>query len=386
MRFKLLAVSAATLLIFVLSAAVQATPLEESIEAQLEELNLEELVRYRDLVDPDFHEYLPQLDLQSILSGGGSSASVSDLLRHLATLLLREVFLSAVLLRQLVVVAVLSAFLTRLGTAFGETAVVRLAQVICFLVIFVIGLQSFRTVMSLAAETIDNMVSFMLAILPTLAALLAAAGGVTSAVIFHPVLVAIVGTVASTIRYILLPLIFGGAVIGLLAHFSSELPLSRLAGLVKQVAVTLLGLMFIVFSGVMAVRGAISPIADGVGLRTAKFLTKTFVPVVGGMFADAVEVVAGGSLLIKNAVGVFGLAVVFFMVAVPVLKVWAVVLIYKLVNAVIQPIVDSRVVDTISSLENTLTLVLAALATAGLMFFLVITVLVGLGNLAAVMR
>src|SRR5690554_1005022 len=259
MRFKLLAVSAATLLIFVLSAAVQATPLEESIEAQLEELNLEELVRYRDLVDPDFHEYLPQLDLQSILSGGGSSASVSDLLRHLATLLLREVFLSAVLLRQLVVVAVLSAFLTRLGTAFGETAVVRLAQVICFLVIFVIGLQSFRTVMSLAAETIDNMVSFMLAILPTLAALLAAAGGVTSAVIFHPVLVAIVGTVASTIRYILLPLIFGGAVIGLLAHFSSELPLSRLAGLVKQVAVTLLGLMFIVFSGVMAVRGAISP-------------------------------------------------------------------------------------------------------------------------------
>ena len=230
------------------------------------------------------------------------------------------------------------------------------------------------------------MVSFMYAILPTLAALLAAAGGITSAGIFHPVLVAMVSAVASAVRYLLLPLIFAGGVLGLLAHFSTELPLSRLAGFVKQTAVTVLGLMFIVFSGVMTVRGAVTPIADGVALRTAKFLTKTFVPVVGGMFADAVEVVAGGSLLIKNAVGIFGLAVVFFVVAVPIIKVWAVILIYKLTNAVIQPIVENRIVEAIASLENTLTLILASLATAGLMFFLIITVLVGLGNLAAVMR
>ena len=199
---------------------------------------------------------------------------------------------------------------------------------------------------------------------PALTALLAAAGGVTSAVVFHPVLVAMVGTVASAVRFILLPLIFGSAAIGLLAHFSEELPLSRLAGLTRQIAVTILGLLCVVFSGVIAVRGAISPIADGVGMRTAKFLTKTLVPVVGGMFADAVEVVAGGSLLIKNAVGVFGLGVVFFMVAVPVLKLWAVVLIYKVVAAVIQPIVDRQVVEAISGLEGSLTLVLAALVTA----------------------
>jgi stage III sporulation protein AE len=300
--------------------------------------------------------------------------------------MLREVMVSLALIRQLVVVAALSAILTRLEEAFGDSAVVRLAKAICFLVLIILGLQSFRAAVALAAETIDGMVSFMHAILPTLTALLAAAGGVTSAVVFHPVLVAMVGTVASAVRFILLPLIFGSAAIGLLAHFSEELPLSRLAGLTRQIAVTILGLLCVVFSGVIAVRGAISPIADGVGMRTAKFLTKTLVPVVGGMFADAVEVVAGGSLLIKNAVGVFGLGVVFFMVAVPVLKLWAVVLIYKVVAAVIQPIVDRQVVEAISGLEGSLTLVLAALVTAGLMFFLIITVVVGLGNLTAVMR
>lgn len=376
--------------LFVLALLMQqhaeASLLEESIEAQLEELDLDGLVRYTDLVEPDLQAYVPTLDLQGILTGMGGQLSIRDLFQQLIVLLLQEIVFSAVLLRQLVVVAALSAMLTRLSSAFGENAVVRLAQSICFLVIIVIGLQSFRTVMNLATETIDRMVSFMYAILPTLTALLAAAGGITSAAIFHPVLIAMVSAVASAVRYLLLPLIFAGGVLGLLAHFSAELPLSRLAGFVRQAAVTILGLMFIVFSGVMTVRGAVTPIADGVALRTAKFLTKTFVPVVGGMFADAVEVVAGGSLLIKNAVGVFGLAVVFFVVAVPIIKVWAVILIYKLTNAVIQPIVDNRVVEAIASLENTLTLILASLATAGLMFFLIITVLVGLGNLAAVMR
>ncbi|HHT72754.1 MAG TPA: stage III sporulation protein AE [Firmicutes bacterium] len=361
-------------------------PLEESIAAQLEELGLEGLMGYSELVDPDFRAYLPKLDLKGILAGGEGGAGVGELFRQLLALLLQEVVVSLALLRQLVVVAALSALLTQLGGSFGETAVINLAKAICFLVIIILGLQSCRAALALAADTIDKMVSFMYAILPMLASLLAAAGGVTSAVIFHPVLVAMVGAVASTVRYVLLPLIFGGAVIGLLAHFSTELPLSRLAGLARQVTVTLMGLLFVVFSGVMAVRGAISPIADGIGIRTAKFLTKTFVPVVGGMFSDAVEVVAGGSLLIKNAVGAFGLAMVFFLMAVPVLKLWAVVLIYKAVNAVTQPIVDERVVAAIASLEHSLTLVLAALATAGLMFFLVITVLVGLGNLTAVLR
>lgn len=380
-----LILAAVVLMVVLCPSASSDSLLHESIAAQLAELELEELARYSQLVDPNFQAFLPQLDLQEILAGG-STVGVGELFRQLLALLLQEIYLSLVLLRQLVVVAALSALLTQLGTAFGETAVVRLAKAICFLVIVILGLQSCRAALTLAADTVDSMVSFMQAMLPMLASLLAAAGGVTSAVIFHPVLVAMVGTVASAVRFILLPLIFGGAVLGLLGNFSEELPLSRLAGLAKQAVITVLGLLFVVFSGVMAVRGAISPIADGVGMRTAKFLTKTFMPVVGGMLADAVEVVAGGSLLIKNAVGVFGLAVIFFLVAAPVLKLWAVVLIYKLVSAVIQPIVDGRVVEAVATLENSLTLVLAAVVTVGLMFFLVITVLVGLGNLAAVLR
>ena len=86
------------------------------------------------------------------------------------------------------------------------------------------------------------------------------------------------------------------------------------------------------------------------------------------MFANAVEVVVGGSLLIKNTVEFFGLMLVFFMVALPSLKIWAIIFIYKVTGALLEPICDSRIIKTITSLESSLTLIFISLATVGLMF------------------
>jgi len=257
---------------------------------------------------------------------------------------------------------------------------------VCFLILLFIGLQSFRSALVVATSAIDDMVSFMYALLPLMATLLASVGGITSAAIFHPVLVAVAGSIAGLVRYVLFPLIYLSAVLGLLTHFSPQLQISRLAAFARQASIILLSSFFVLFSGVMVVRGAIAPVADGVTLRAAKFLTKTFVPVIGGMFADAAEVVIGGSLLIKNGVGVFGLIVIFFLAVLPILKVWAIIFIYKFVGILTQPICDSRLVDALASLESSLTLILVAMATVALMFFLSITILIGFGNLAVIMR
>lgn len=90
--------------------------------------------------------------------------------------------------------------------------------------------------------------------------------------------------------------------------------------------------------------------------------------------------------MIKNTLGVFGMAVIFFLVALPVIKIWVIVLIYRLAAALIEPIGDQRISSAVTSMAGALTLVMVSLATVALMFFLVITILVGIGNLAAVMR
>ncbi len=359
--------------------------LEETVRAQLEELDLGHLLSFSEYVEREYQEFIPTLDYRKLLEGGLKKAP-GELLQVLAHSFLKELYLSIHFLRQLIVVGILTALLQRLAQAFGSKTVLNLAFGVCLLVLVLVALQSFQAVMALAADTVDNMVSFMQSLLPLLSTLLLTVGAISSSTVFHPLLWGLVGTIASLVHYLLLPLIMFGTAFGLVSHFAEDLPFSRFSGLLKQAVVTLLGALFIVFSGFMVVKGAIAPVADGVSLRAAKYMTKTFIPVAGGMFADAMEVVVGGSLLIKNGVGVFGLAVVAFLVATPLLKIWAMLLIYKLVGVLLEPICDQRVVQTLSTVESSLSLVFACLGTVALMFLLCISILVGIGNLAVVMR
>lgn len=360
-------------------------PIQESLQAQLEALDLDQLLRFTEYVDEDFRELLPSLDLRD-LAAGSAARSPGDLLRRLLRSFLREVYLSMNLLRQLAVIGILAALLERLSGSFGSQMVVDLAFAVCFLILVLLGLQSFSTAAGAAQEAVRTMVEFMHSLLPMLSTLLVAVGGITSAAVFHPLLWALVSTLASLVQRLLLPLILLSTAFSLISQFSSGLAFPKLGGLFRQAVITILGIMFIVFSGFMVVRGAIAPIADGISLRTAKYLTKTLIPIAGGMFADAVEVVVGGSLLIKNAVGVFGLAMILLLVAAPLLKLVAMVFVYKLVGALLEPLCDKRLVQTLAALESSLVLVIIALGTAALMFFLAITILVGLGNLAVFVR
>ena len=359
---------------------------QESIRAQLEELDLGQLLRFTETLEEGYRELVPSLHWRDLTAGATTSRSVGELLALLLQSFLGELSLSLALLRQLLVIGILAALLQRLSTSFGSKMVVDLAFAVCFFVLVLLGLQSFRLAAGIAQETVDTMVSFMHSLLPMLATLLVAVGGVTSAAVFHPLLWALVITIASLVQHLLLPLILLSTAFSLVSSFSSEFAFPKLGGLLRQAVITILGVMFIVFSGFMVVRGAIAPITDGISLRTAKYLTKAFIPIAGGMFADSLEVVVGGSLLIKNAVGIFGLVMILCLMAAPLLKVLAMVFIYKLVGALLEPISDRRLLQALAVLESSLVLVMIALGTAALMFFLAITILVGIGNLAVFMR
>lgn len=360
--------------------------LADSIREQLRVLELEDLTKYAEVIDPDYRHYLPDLDWRNVLNNDLNRIDINQLLRLLISTLLKEIVLSAHLLKQLMVVAILSAFLHQLQSAFASETLVDMAFAVSFLVIVFIGLQSFRTALNLAYSSLNDMATMMYALLPIMASLLAAVGGITSAALFHPILISVVTAIVSLSKTLLFPLLNVNAIVGLVAHFSKQFPLARLAGLLRQACILLLSLFFTVFLGVLTVRGAIAPIADGIALRTAKLFTSSFVPVIGSMFANAVEVVVGGSLLIKNTIGIFGLMLIFLMAALPSLKIWAIILIYKLIGALLEPICDSRIIKVLASLESSLTLIFISLATVALMFFLAITIFIGFGNLTVIMR
>src|SRR5690606_31102933 len=299
-----------------------ANPLYEAVEEQLRRLDTGELDAFFQGLDEEIRRQLPVQSLGDLLLDPGDDLRLDPvaLARDLLQYLSREVLVQSRLLAPLVLLAVLCALLQNLASSLSRAAT-DLGFLVAYMVVIFLGVQSFALASGIGRETMADMRSLMLALLPLLSTMLAAVGAFSSAALFHPLLITAVNLVVHVIDQVVFPLLLLAAVLGVVGRLAAEFPVSRLAGLLRQGAVVFLGLGFTLFLGVMVIRGAIAPVADGVGLRAAKFLAGTFIPVVGGMMADAVEVVVGGSLLVKNALGVLGMVTLLVLLAFPMMKV-----------------------------------------------------------------
>jgi stage III sporulation protein AE len=361
----------------------------QSLEEYMPGVDLETVEKFLEEMDRDIKAYMPELDLKEMvykLARGELGISAVEIMKGLIKYLFKELVANSRLLGQLLILAVLCAILQNVQSAFEQGTVGKIAWFVCFLVLLSLALGSFTIALQTGRQAIEDMVAFMNAMLPVLITLLTAMGNVTSAALFHPLTIVVLSTISTLVKNVVFPLIFFAVVLGLANNITSRVEVSRLASLLKEWSVGLLGLFFTVFIGFMMVQGIAGAVADGIAMRTAKFGIGVFVPVVGKLFSDALEAVVGTSLLLKNAVGLVGILAVFFICAFPVLKIVSIMIIYKTAAAVIQPIGDKLIADSLNVMGNSLTIVFAAVTAVGIMFFFVIAIVVGAGDFSLMLR
>jgi stage III sporulation protein AE len=235
-------------------------------------------------------------------------------------------------------------------------------------------------------EAIGSMISFVLALVPLLLALIAASGGLISAAFFHPVILFLMNMSGLFMQYIILPLLFLATLLSIVSTMSEQYKVSQLAALLRNWSIGLMGLFLTVFLGVISVQGASAAVTDGVTIRTAKFVTGNFIPVIGRMFTDATDTVVSASVLLKNTVGIAGVGILLIIVAFPAIKILMIAFIYKFAAAILQPLGGGPIITCLDIISKSVIYVFAALAIVSLMFFLCITVIIAAGNLTMMMR
>jgi stage III sporulation protein AE len=358
-------------------------------EKQLELLDLSQVEGFIRELDMELGEYLPDLSLIGLMNNireGNLGFEWRDFLNTLLKYLFRELLAASSLLGKIIVLAVVCVVLKNLQAAFEKGTTSKLAYAITYLAMITLALGSFTLAVNTARGAIDQMVSFMQSIMPIIFTLMVAVGGPTSAALLHPVIVAALGVFGTLTNNIVFPLIYLSAVLGIVGQISDGFQVSRFAGLLRQIGITLIGLFLTVFVGTLSLYGIAGSVADGIALRTAKFLTGSFIPVVGKMLSDAVETVVGASLLVTSALHVMAVIVILAMAAFPGLKILALVIIYKLAAALIQPFGDTQMSEALDAMGNSLIIVFAAVIAVGLMFFVALSAIVGVGNMTVMLR
>ncbi|BCJ85926.1 stage III sporulation protein AE [Effusibacillus dendaii] len=341
---------------------------------------------WRDLVD-QYSSFLPSTSSPNVITlMKDEGFSLQGILRGLVKFLFYEIAQNSVLLGSILVLAVLSALLENLQNAFERNNVSQIGFAVISIALIVLSVNSFMQAIGYAKQAIETMSSFMMGSIPLLLALMASSGAVTSTTLLYPTIVFVVNAFAGIVTYVVFPLIFFSAVMLMISEFSSRYKLSQLGGFLRTVGNWVLGAAFVVFLGVMAVKGSMGGIADGIALRTAKFATSTLIPVVGKMFSDSIDTVVGASMLVKNSIGVAGLIILALICTFPALKIISLAIVYSLSGAVMQPLGNSPVTSCLSTIGKTLFIVFSAMGTVGFMFFLSITMILMAGNIQLMVR
>ncbi len=355
------------------------------VEEELRHLDLQDPYSLLRRMDQETLELLPEWD-PAAWAKDGLKLDLPGLAGKIIRLLWREVVVNFNLLGKLLVLAVIAAVLARFQQAWDREGPGRLAESIIYLVLMGLVLQSFHFTLNLARGSLDRVTEFVQALLPGIFTLLTAAGGLTLASICHPVVWTGIALVVRAIKDLVFPLIYFAGIIGLVSMLAEGFSLSKLGGLARKLAIGLLGLLVALFLGVITIQGISVAVAEGVGFRAAKFVTGTFVPLVGSALADSMELAAGCSLLIKNGLGLFGAVAAVLICLHPAVKILAVALIYYLGSALVQPTGEERLAAALHEVGNIFLMVFAALAITGLMFFFCLTILTGLGNMTVMIR
>lgn len=307
------------------------------------------------------------------------------LVNSISSIFFEELRISLVLLSKILIITLISAILTNLQNTFENSSISELANYITYILIAILVIGSFNQLVTMAKLTIDRMVIFMQVLLPILLTLLVLTGGPNTKIIFHPMILTIVNIIGVMVKNFIFPLISFSFLVSVLSNLSKKVEFGKLSELCRQVITFIISGAFTVFIGIITIYGLSTKI-DGLTIRTAKFAVDRFIPIVGGFLSDAVEAVIGSSAILKNGIGMIGLILLMLIILTPLIKVTALLLLYKVIGAIIEPIGSSNVVKFFNDVSKALLLILISMVSVAIMFFITVTIIVDTGNSLLMLR
>lgn len=354
----------------------------------VDEVSLDGIQQYWDMLVNDYGGYLPEIEKQSLyeMINNKDSYSIKNILIGASEYLFHELILNGRLLGLLMMLTLFSILLQTMHAAFEKSAVSKIAYFVVYIVLLFISLNSFYVTVSYIEEAIDTMMSFMIALLPLILGLMATFGNIVTVSFFHPIVIFLIHLSGVLVSKFILPILFLSAILLIVSTLNENHKVTHLGNLFKSVGMGALGIFLTVFLGVMSVQGAASAIQDGVAMKTTKFITGNFIPVVGKTFTDAADTVLSASLLLKNAVGIVGMIIILLIVLFPAIKIFAIALMYKIAAAILQPVADGPMITSLNTISKYIGYMLGSLLAVSFMFFLAIVIIVVASNITLLLR
>lgn len=263
----------------------------------------------------------------------------------------------------------------------NKSDVTKIAHLACFLVIATITIATFIDVISMLKDVINALTTLMQTISPFMMAILIATGAITSTGIIQPLLLFVASAIGFIITYIVIPFLSISVAFNVISSISENLRLNKLSKLFSSSSMWIVSVILTIFLGILSLETSLSSSVDSLAVKTTQTAVSNFVPVVGKFFSDSFETVVGASKIIAKVGGGVAILAIVLIALVPILKVLSIMIIYMLLEAVVEPICGSEQINKfISGFANIYKTILGILIGVTILFVISSGIIFNLAN------
>lgn len=296
------------------------------------------------------------------ITEGKFSPDSPDIINRVISFFMGELKTAFALIGSIAVLIIISAFINNLNHSFRKNAVSEATGMAIFIYMSAIAATAFRSISQYVIQTLSDITMFVHGIIPSMATLCMSGGEYLTATMAHPVIFFICSCAAMLIKNVITPLVLLRAVCILLCGITGNDSLSEFSELFAKLHKTILSFSMSIFAGILGVSSFASASFDSLAARGVKFAISSSVPVVGGSLSEAMSSVAESAMLLKNAVGLGGVLALFAMFAVPLLKIRALSLGFRITAAFTAPVSEKRVTEILRKLGDCIDMLFSSIA------------------------
>lgn len=216
-------------------------------------------------------------------------------------------------------------------------------------------------------EVLTRYMNIVVVIFPPLISLVMITGAFWNHMIFQPPIVFLINASYFFVHFVGMPLTVVGTVLGFINRIGTSDLYGRLIHLINKLALWILGGYFAFFLTLLSIQNITLSFSNGLFFRTTQSLVN-HIPIIGTRFTDTVVSVIASLSIMRNSVGLLGIITLMVFISFPIVKILIAVVLFRLLNAVLQPLIDKEIAQILDVFNTGMMNLLVIMIIVGVMF------------------
>lgn len=291
-----------------------------------------------------FEEYIKENNLEGfdvnelysdLISGEG--VNYENILDTFVANLLSQIKDSTKSVTTLFMIIIIMAILTNLEID-KNSDIVKISKLIVIICVSSILLKNYIEILNMFRNIMNILGSSMQIVSTFLTGILIASGKITTTGIISPLLLFISSFICVVTEYVVVPFFTISIAINVVSKISDNIKLDKISNIFRKSSLYIFSSVIAIFILILSMETTITKSIDNIYFKTTQSIVSNTVPVVGKFLSDSLDTILGATELIGKVGGIVALVSVILIVSVPIVKIFIIVILYKLLSAFSEPI------------------------------------------------